>query len=134
MRTFEITVQGKQYTGQTASAVAQEEMLGIVGQCGITGILDPSSDISEMSKVSYIMTVPKNLRDRIADLCIKGSGRNTDLVKTEDGVPVALNLFTDNIQGWPLLLVEVLRENLSGFFTLNGLGESAPAEADQTER
>lgn len=131
-RSFEITVQGKQYTGQTASAVAQEEMLGLVCQAGIIAMLKDDVKITDAAKVQFLATVPKAIRDRLRDLVTK-SDKGNFLLKTEDGVPVAANLFQDSIQAWFLLLADVLRENLNGFFTLNGLDENVPVDADQID-
>lgn len=121
-RSYEITVRDRTFIGMTASAVAQDEMLGLVGQAGILPLLNTDETISDMSKVTFMMTVPKNVRDRLAQLVTR------DLIKTDEGVPVAINLFADNIQDWQLLIIEALRENLGGFFTLSAsenLGEDS---------
>ena len=121
-RSYEITVRDRTFIGMTASAVAQDEMLGLVGQAGILPLLNTDETISDMSKVTFMMTVPKNIRDRLAQLV------KLDLIKTDEGVPVAINLFADNIQDWQLLIIEALRENLGGFFTLSAgenLGEDS---------
>lgn len=118
-RSYEITVRDRTFIGMTASAVAQDEMLGLVGQAGILPLLNSDESISDMSKVTFMMTVPKNIRDRLAQLATR------DLIKTDEGMPVAINLFADNIQDWQLLIIEALRENLGSFFTLSAHGNPA---------
>lgn len=57
--------------------------------------------------------------NRLKELCIK----NGKIVRDADSIPVAENLFQDQIQNYLLLLGRVLKENIGPFWTLSAGSE-----------
>jgi hypothetical protein len=110
MRAFEIEIAGKIYKGSTASAKNQFEALHIAGFAGL--IIALKDNVSDMAVVSQLLVMPFNDVQRIVDLLVK------DLLFCADKVPVAENLFADNIQDYYLLIAKTAKENLGNFWQL----------------
>ena len=109
MRSYSITIDGKSYNGTTASAKNQFEALHIAGKYGL--VVHLKDDISDMASVTLLLQIPFEEVNRLVALLI------TDQVKFGE-VPVAENLFVDNIQNYYLLLAKVMYENLGNFWKL----------------
>ncbi|WP_219951438.1 hypothetical protein [Dickeya zeae] len=123
-RRIEIEIDGITYSGATASAKDQLEMIQIAASSGILPAL--SDEVGDMALVSCLAATDSHSLSRLRDLCIK----NGKMVRDGDAVPVAENLFQDAIHGYLMLLGGVLRENIGGFWQLNAKTESASAESE----
>lgn len=118
MASFEINVNGVEYRGETAPATKQWEALHIcLNSRLVLGIKD---SVSDQALVMMVMSVPRDDLKRLESLLIKEL-----VIRGEDDVPVGLNLFKDSIQNYALLLGEVVRANLSGFYELRSDNGSA---------
>lgn len=108
-REFGIEIDGTRYTGTTASAKDQFEALHIAMRTGLVASL--KADAREMSKVAVFGGLQYADVQKIHDLLVKGRVYHGE-------VPVAENLFGDDIQNYYLLMYEVIRENIGGFWKL----------------
>lgn len=123
MREYKITVGGRRYTGVTASAKNQFKALHIVGSSTvITALKDGFSD---MGSVIQLLQLPMEKIEELYELLVMDSVK-----REEDEIPVAENLFHENIQDYYLLLVKVMRENLQNFWKLR---RPEGKDADQAE-
>lgn len=119
MRTWEVEIGDHTYSGQTASAKNQFEALHIAGRTGLLAALQ--GKVSDMAMVGILLQIPLEDVYRLRDLLLKG------LVQRGE-VPVAENLFQDDIQNFYLLLAVTIRENLVGFWKLRRQTEEKSAE------
>lgn len=110
MRQFTAVINGKEYLCQTACAKNQFEALHIAGRTGLIAMLKDDST-TDMTMVVILLQIPfedvKRLVSLLVDKCV-----------TKDSVPVAENLFVDDISNYYLLIAKVIRENLAGFWLL----------------
>ena len=120
MREYEVTIGDDVYIGQTASAKAQFEALHIAGRTGLVAMLKDGA--ADMSMVALLLQIPFSDVQKLADLVIKGQ-----ITRQSDGVPVAENLFTDEIHNYYLLLALALRENIGPFWQLRRQTEGPAA-------
>lgn len=120
MREFEIEIDGKAYKGVTASAKNQFEALHIAGRTGLVALL--RNDPQDMSLVALILQIPFDDVNRLINLLVK------DCVTTSDAIPVAENLFRDDIQNYYLLLAYTIKENLGNFWKLRHQTDAKAAE------
>ncbi|RNM07701.1 phage tail assembly chaperone [Dickeya undicola] len=123
-RRIEIEIDGVTYSGATASAKDQLEMIQISASSSILPAL--SDGVSDMALVSCLAATDSNSLARLIVLCIK----NGKIVRDSDEAPVAENLFQDTIHSYLMLLGRVLRENVGNFWQLNAKTESASAESE----
>lgn len=110
MRKYTVDIDGTVYTGSTASAKNQLEALHIVGRTGFIAVLKEGT--TDMGSVTFLLQIPFTDVKKLIDLVVK------DLITTSDKVPVAENLFEDDIQNYYLLLSCALKENLINFWKL----------------
>lgn len=116
---YTIEIDGKKYQGVTASAADQLEALQIVVNYEtLFAIKDGASD--QATALSFLRMNSADFR-RVADLLVK------DKVTISD-VPVAPNMFTDNVAQYALLVGIAARENLSGFYGLQAQTSGASLE------
>ncbi|MFE8049313.1 hypothetical protein [Brenneria goodwinii] len=126
-RKIEVEIDGVSYSGATPSAKDQLEMLQIVTKNGILPALgDGATDMGLAVALASADTLSLN---RLKDLCIK----NGKIVRDADSIPVAENLFQDQIQNYLLLLGRVLKENIGPFWKLSAGSENgASATTSET--
>ncbi|CPR20618.1 hypothetical protein JMY81_01105 [Brenneria goodwinii] len=117
-RRIEVEIDGVTYHGATPSAKDQLEMLQIVTKSGILPVLGEGS--SDMGLAVALASADALSLNRLKELCIK----NGKIVRDTDSIPVAENLFQDQIQNYLLLLGRVLKENIGPFWTLSAGSES----------
>ena len=113
-REYVVTLGDVEYKGRTASAKAQFEAMHVALRTSIMSILDEGKDYSEMAVVGFFARVPFEEIQRIQKLLVADQ-----IVRRDDDVPVAENLFADNMQDYYLLIYHALRENLGGFWQLH---------------
>ncbi|RAW93959.1 MULTISPECIES: phage tail assembly chaperone [unclassified Photorhabdus] len=123
-RKIEVDVNGTIFSGATASAKDQLEMLQIAAKAGILPALSDGS--TEMGLAVSLATADASSLNRLKELCIK----NGNIVRDADNVPVAENLFQDEVQNYLVLLGKVLKENVGPFWKLSAGSENG-AEAEQ---
>ncbi|WP_213881201.1 hypothetical protein [Pseudomonas sp. dw_358] len=133
-RSISLFIAGVEYGGTTAPAKAQEEMLHLAVNTGIISYLGDATPASDAELVMALLRSPFESVQRLTALALRHD--KADLIKRDDGtgniiLPIGPNLFQDNIQFYYLLVVQVLRENLKGFFKLlpQESDEPAPGEA-----
>ncbi|MCC8375897.1 hypothetical protein GPY51_21965 [Photorhabdus laumondii subsp. laumondii] len=125
-RKIEIEINGTTFSGATSSAKDQLEMLQIVAREGILPVMSDNS--TEMGLAVSLATADASSLNRLKELCIK-SGK---IVRDADNVPVAENLFQDEVQNYLVLLGKVLKENIGPFWTLSAGSENG-AEVAQNQ-
>ncbi|PWC10659.1 hypothetical protein B4923_16190 [Brenneria roseae subsp. americana] len=126
-RKIEVEIDSVTYSGATPSAKDQLEMLQIVTKNGILPALGKGS--SDMGLAVALASADALSLNRLKELCIK----NGKIVREADSIPVAENLFQDQIQNYLLLLGRVLKENIGPFWTLSAGSENgASATASET--
>ncbi len=121
-KNFTIEIDDAQYEGQTVSAKSQMEALHIAMRTNLIVALKPEEP-SDMAIVSVFAGMEYKDVQTLAGLLTKD-------IKRSDGVPVAENLFQDNIQDYYLFIAYVARENLAGFWKLRR--QTADRAAEQT--
>jgi hypothetical protein len=122
-RKIEITVNAVLYTGDTAPARDQLEILNIVSQNGLLPVIDKK--IGDMTIAATLSTLNLQAVERLKDLAVRKGG----LARASDNVPVAENMFQDEIHWFLVLLGRVVEENIGPFWQLKpeekGGGEKA---------
>lgn len=117
---FTIDVGGASYSGTTASAQAQMEALHILMRTGLIASL--REEHTDMGLVVALGALSWEDVKHLEALLMKDC-----VTRYSDDVPVAVNLFRDNVQDYYLLLMKVVQENLAGFWTLRPRTEGAAA-------
>ena len=112
-RDYLFTVEETQYKGTTASAKNQMEAMHIALRTNLMAILDENKEYSEMGVVGFFGGVNYDDIQKLAALLVEGN-----VIRREDEVPVAPNLFGDFIEQYYLVIFHALRENLGGFWQL----------------
>lgn len=112
-REYVFTIGEHDYLGETASAKNQLEAMHICLRTTLMSILDESKNYSEMGTVGFFANVSFEDIQRLVSLVVAGK-----INRRTDEVPVAENLFSDDIQDFYLLIYHALRENLGGFWQL----------------
>jgi len=113
-REYVVTVGGSEYKGRTASAKSQFEAMHVALRTSLMSILDEDREYSDMAVVGFFARVPFEEIQALVRLIV------TDhIVRRDDEVPVAENLFQDNMQDYYLLIYKALCENLGGFWQLH---------------
>ncbi len=102
-----------QYKGTTASAKSQMEAMHIALRTGLMAILDEDKEYSEMGVVGFFGQVAYEDIQKLASLLVEGH-----VIRREDEVPIAPNLFVDFMEQYYLVIYHALRENLGGFWQL----------------
>lgn len=125
-RKIEVEINGTLFSGATASAKDQLEMLQIAAKEGILPAMSDSS--TEMGLAVSLATADTLSLNRLKELCIK----NGKIVRDADNVPVAENLFQDEVQNYLVLLGKVLKENIGPFWQLSAGSENG-AEVAQNQ-
>lgn len=120
---FTIDVGGESFSGTTASATAQMEALHVAMRTGIVAAVKDS--YSDMALVTALGSVGWEDLKRMEELMVKDC-----ITRDSDGVPVAVNLFRDNVQDYYLLVMRALQENLAGFWQLRR--QTGAPEAEST--
>lgn len=110
-RTYTTEVGGIDYRGDTAPAKDQFEALHIAMRTGL--IAHIRGEPSDMALVAMMGGLKYEDVKRLVQLLVKDK-----IQRDEDSVPVAENLFGDNIQDYYLLIGNAIRENLSPFWKL----------------
>jgi len=119
-RQFTVEIGDHEYEGTTASAKNQFEALHIAMRTGLVASF--RDDAQDMSKVAVLGGLAFDDVKKLESLLV------ADKVE-RDKVPVASNLFGDDIQDYYLLIYEVIKENLGGFWKLRRPTDSKkPAE------
>lgn len=116
-RNIEIEINEVSYTGQTASAKDQIELLQIATANGILPVLKAGA--SEMALAASIASLDAHSLKRVKELALTGG----NVIRATDSVPVAENLFQDQIQFYMLLLGRVVQENIGPFWSLSLITE-----------
>ncbi|EHD21778.1 MULTISPECIES: phage tail assembly chaperone [Brenneria] len=121
-RKIEVEIDGVTYSGATPSAKDQLEMLQIATKNSVLPALGDSA--SDMGLAVALASMDALSLNRLKELCIK----NGKIVRDADSIPVAENLFQDQIQNYLLLLGRVLKENIGPFWTLSAGSENGASE------
>lgn len=116
-RTYTVEVGGLDYRGSTANAKNQFEALHIAMRTGV--VVHLKDQPSDMALVAMLGSIQYDDLKRLVGLLVKDN-----LQREDDNVPVAENLFGDNIQDYYLLIGHAIRENLSPFWKLRRPTES----------
>lgn len=112
-RNFEITINDVVYSGHTASAKDQIEMLHAAARTNAISIL--KEGVADQTIVGVLMFSNITDIELLKKLCL----RNGNVIRSTDKVPVDSNLFQDEIHYFYLLLGKVLRENIGNFWQLS---------------
>ncbi|MHA7915998.1 hypothetical protein [Alloalcanivorax xenomutans] len=112
MRQYPIEIDDRTYTGTTASAKEQFEALHIAGRTGLAGLL-VEEGVKPHSIVVMLISIPYQDLERLRSLLVKDK-----VIRDSDEVPVAENLFRDEIHNYYLIIAHAIRENLGGFSKL----------------
>lgn len=122
-RKIEIEVGGKTYSGATTSAKDQVEMLQLAASAGLLPVLNEK--VTDLAIVAGMATADTASQRRLKDLALK----NGNIVRDEDGAPVAENLFQDEAHNYLLLLGQVIKANIGPFWQLSsGVNERSSNE------
>lgn len=125
MRRYQIDIEGRAFSATTASAEEQFEALHIAGRTSLIGTIRESAKPEAVMVVMLGLLSMDDLNRLIALLV-------TDKVLTAgDNIPVAVNLFQDQVEQFYLLLAIAVLENLQGFSKLRSQLESGDPAAEQ---
>ena len=111
-RTYTVEVGGIEYKGDTAPAKDQFESLHIAMRTGLVAHL--RDEPSEMALVAMMGGLTYDDVKRLVQLLVSNR-----IQRAEDSVPVAENLFGDNIQDYYVLIGRAVQENLGNFWKLH---------------
>ena len=126
-REFTVDVDGAEYIGTTANAKNQLEALHLCMKTAYVTFLEEGKDYSDMGVVGAFVNMPFDQVQKLEKLLVSGN-----VLRRDDEVPVAPNLFVDDIHNYYLLIHRVLRENLGGFWKLQRPTNAKSVE--QTQR
>jgi len=131
-RSITLIIGGVEYGGTTAPAKAQEEMLHLAVNTGLISFLSDKNPSGDAELVMALLRAPYDAIQRLTALSLRNGA--ADLILRDDGqgnvvLPIGPNLFQDNIHFYYLLVANVLRENLKGFFVLLPQESGEPAGA-----
>ncbi|EPK7771287.1 phage tail assembly chaperone [Klebsiella oxytoca] len=127
-RKIEIQINDVLYIGDTAPARDQLEMLTIASQNMMLPVL--AKGVSDMALVAAFSSLNISTIERLKDLVIKKG----EFRRSADGVPVAENIFQDEVHLFLLLMGRALEENIGPFWKLNkgGRDEEETTSENQT--
>jgi len=127
-RKIEIQINDVLYIGDTAPARDQLEMLTIASQNMMLPVL--AKGVSDMALVAAFSSLNISTIERLKDLVIKKG----EFRRSADGVPVAENIFQDEVHLFLLLMGRALEENIGPFWKLNkgGRNEEEKTSENQT--
>ncbi|HCQ6671679.1 TPA: hypothetical protein OL609_004241 [Klebsiella oxytoca] len=127
-RKIEIQINDVLYIGDTAPARDQLEMLTIASQNMMLPVL--AKGVSDMALVAAFSSLNISTIERLKDLVIKKG----EFRRSADSVPVAENIFQDEVHLFLLLMGRALEENIGPFWKLNkgGRDEEETTSANQT--
>lgn len=120
MAAFTVEVDGVEYRGETAPATKQWDALHLALNSKL--VLGIKEGVSDQALVMMLMSMSRDDLSKLESLLLKDQ-----VTRESDGLPVASNLFRDEIQNYALLLGKVASENLKGFYTLRANNGSAGA-------
>lgn len=120
MAAFTVEVAGVEYRGETAPATKQWDALHLALNSKL--VLGIKEGVSDQALVMMLMSMNRDDISRLDSLLVRDH-----VTRESDGVPVASNLFRDEIQNYALLLGRVASENLKGFYSLRASNGSAEA-------
>lgn len=112
-RNIETEINDVTYSGVTAPAKDQVEMLQIASRCGLLPAI--SDTVTNMGLVASLAAVDSASLNRLKVLCLT----NGKIVRQSDDVPVAENLFQDEAHNFLVLIGRVLKENIGPFWQLS---------------
>ena len=112
-RNIETEINDVTYSGVTAPAKDQVEMLQIASRCGLLPAI--SDTVTNMGLVASLAAVDAGSLNRLRVLCLN----NGKIVRQSDDVPVAENLFQDEAHNFLVLIGRVLKENIGPFWQLS---------------
>lgn len=127
-RNIETEINDVTYSGVTAPAKDQVEMLQIASRCGLLPAI--SDIVTNMGLVASLAAVDSASLNRLKVLCLT----NGKIVRQSDDVPVAENLFQDEAHNFLVLIGRVLKENIGPFWQLSskeGTGDNKEAAETQ---
>ncbi|WP_460208445.1 phage tail assembly chaperone [Klebsiella oxytoca] len=127
-RKIEIRINDVMYDGDTSPARDQLEMLTIASQNMMLPVL--AKGVSDMALVAAFSSLNISTIERLKDLVIKKG----EFRRSADGVPVAENIFQDEVHLFLLLMGRALEENIGPFWKLNkgGRDEEETTSENQT--
>lgn len=127
-RKIEIQINDVLYIGDTAPARDQLEMLTIASQNMMLPVL--AKGVSDMALVAAFSSLNISTIERLKDLVIKKG----EFRRSADSVPVAENIFQDEVHLFLLLMGRALEENIGPFWKLNkgGRDEEEATSENQT--
>ena len=112
-RSINVDINGTNYSGVTAPAKDQVEMLQIAATSGLLPVMSElTKDMGLMVSMASIDTASFN---RLKTVCLT----NGKIVRDADNVPVAENLFQDETHNFLVLVGRVLKENIGPFWQLS---------------
>ncbi|EIV5186941.1 hypothetical protein I5K96_08030 [Serratia marcescens] len=123
-RNIEVEINGVTYSGATASAKDQLEMLSLASQNGL--LLMVGKGLSDMGVAVAMSSTDMTVIERLKELALKKG----NIVRQADGVPVSENLFEGQIYFFLVLIARILEENIGPFWSLNK-GECNEEESEQ---
>lgn len=123
MAKFKFTIGGEDYQGATAPAVDQYEALHIA--CNSKLIVGMQDGLPPKAALLHLMAVPLDKLNKLIELLVEGN-----VAKAGTDIEVAVNLFKDKPEQWGLLILEVCKANLAGFYKLHAETNDASAGTD----
>lgn len=112
-RSINVDINSVNYSGVTASAKDQVEMLQIAATSGLLPVM--SGLIKDMGLMASMASIDSASFNRLKTLCLT----NGNVVRDSDNMPVAENLFQDEAHNFFVLVGRVLKENIGPFWQLS---------------
>lgn len=123
-RNIEVEINGVTYSGATAPAKDQLEMLSLASQNGL--LLMVGKGLSDMGVAVAMSSIDMTVIERLKELALKKG----NIIRQADGVPASENLFEGQIYFFLVLIARILEENIGPFWSLNK-GEDNEEESEQ---
>ncbi|MEN4050146.1 hypothetical protein P9A10_16100 [Serratia marcescens] len=123
-RNIEVKINGVTYSGATAPAKDQLEMLSLASQNGL--LLMVGKGLSDMGVAVAMSSTDMTVIERLKELALKKG----NVIRQVDGVPASENMFEGQIYFFLVLIARILEENIGPFWSLNK-GEDNEEESEQ---
>lgn len=120
-RSIEVIINEVAYVGVTAPAKDQVEMMQLASHNGLLPAM--AANVSDMALMASMAALDGMSLNRLKVICLK------NMIRQADSIPVAENLFQDEIHFYLVLLGKVLRENIGPFWQL----KTSESQNDQEE-
>jgi hypothetical protein len=122
MAQYELTVCDVDYTGETASAKDQWQAYHLIANSRLIIGVQERDSLADKALSIIVMSLGWDELQKLERLLVKGK-----VIREEDGVEVAQNLFRDDMPAYSVLIAKVCQANFTDAFSKLPGGKGADA-------